>query len=161
MLFGRTSPCTPKSAPFRSRGSSRFCSTNQGSLVIDSGQETWSDPSISSVTRSIMIATSNSPVKGSGYPINDSEFYRTPWRLGSRAGCGVWAACGSAWSRQRVTLCVSMSAQPRSRAHATDSPYTIELYHPSGFTRRAPGIASLPIRFLSPADYRSSRPKPL
>src|ERR1700686_4732236 len=43
-----------------------FCPTNQGSLVIDSGQETRSDPSISSVTLSIMITTSNSPVKGSG-----------------------------------------------------------------------------------------------
>ena len=45
-----------------------FCHTNQGSLVIDSGQETRSDPSISSVTLSIMITTSNSPVKGSGIP---------------------------------------------------------------------------------------------
>jgi len=59
-------------APFRS--SRRFClclclcHTNQGSLVIDSGQETRSDPSISSVTPSIMITTSNSPVKGSGIP---------------------------------------------------------------------------------------------
>jgi hypothetical protein len=33
-FFERTAPCTPKSAPFRSRGSFCFCSTNQGSLVI-------------------------------------------------------------------------------------------------------------------------------
>src|SRR6266852_6516565 len=45
-----------------------FCSTNQGPLVIVSGQETRSDPSISSVTTSIMITTSNSPWQGSATP---------------------------------------------------------------------------------------------
>jgi hypothetical protein len=45
-----------------------FALPTQGSLVIDSGQETRSDPSISSVTTSIMITTSNFPAKGSGTP---------------------------------------------------------------------------------------------
>ena len=44
------------------------CSTNQGSLVISFRSETQFDPCISSVTLSIMIINSNSPVKGSGIP---------------------------------------------------------------------------------------------
>jgi hypothetical protein len=40
----------------------------QGPLVIVAGQETRSDPSISSITTSIMITTSNSPAKESGTP---------------------------------------------------------------------------------------------
>src|SRR5216683_1587173 len=49
-----------------------FCSTNQGPLVIVSGQETRSDPSISSVT------TSNSPLQGSGTPNRyDGELLHT------------------------------------------------------------------------------------
>ena len=39
-----------------------------GSLVIHSGQDTRSDPCISSVTTSIMITNSNSSVKRSGLP---------------------------------------------------------------------------------------------
>ncbi len=39
-----------------------------GSLVIVFRSGTQSDPCISSVTTSIMITTSNSPVKGSGIP---------------------------------------------------------------------------------------------
>ena len=62
----RTSPCTSKSAPFRSRG--RFCHANQGSLVIGFRSGTQFDPCVSSVTSSIMITTSNSPVMGSGMP---------------------------------------------------------------------------------------------
>src|SRR5712691_6026270 len=55
-----------------------FCSTNQGPLVIVSGQETRSDPSISSVTTSIMITTSNSPLQGSGTPNRyDGELLHT------------------------------------------------------------------------------------
>jgi hypothetical protein len=46
----------------------KVCHTNQGSLVIGSRSGTQSDPCISSVTPSIMITTSNSPVKGSGIP---------------------------------------------------------------------------------------------
>src|SRR6266851_5580303 len=42
--------------------------TNQGPLVIRFRSETQFDPCISSVTLSIMITTSNSPVKGSGIP---------------------------------------------------------------------------------------------
>jgi hypothetical protein len=45
-----------------------LCSTNQGPLVIRFRPETQFDPCISSVTRSIMIITSNSPGKGSGIP---------------------------------------------------------------------------------------------
>src|ERR1019366_5194141 len=41
---------------------------NQGPLVIRFRSGTQSDPCISSVTRSIMIITSNSPGKGSGIP---------------------------------------------------------------------------------------------
>ena len=44
------------------------CHTNQGSLVIVSGQEFRFDPCISSVTTSIMITSSNSSVKRSGMP---------------------------------------------------------------------------------------------
>src|SRR6266478_7215161 len=40
----------------------------QGSLVIGFRSETQFDPCISSVTTSIMITTSDSPVKGSGIP---------------------------------------------------------------------------------------------
>ena len=40
----------------------------QGSLVIGFRSGTQSDPCISSVTTSIMITTSDSPVKGSGIP---------------------------------------------------------------------------------------------
>src|SRR5713226_3897773 len=55
-----------------------FCSANQGPLVIVSGQETRSDPSISSVTTSIMITTSNSPLQGSGTPNRyDGELLHT------------------------------------------------------------------------------------
>jgi len=39
-----------------------------GSLVIHSGQDTRSDPCISSVTTAIMITSSNSSVKRSGLP---------------------------------------------------------------------------------------------
>jgi hypothetical protein len=46
----------------------KVCHTNQGSLVIGFRSETQFDPCISSVTTSIMITTSNSPVKGSGIP---------------------------------------------------------------------------------------------
>src|SRR5713101_5649235 len=54
------------------------CFTNQGPLVIVSGQETRSDPSISSVTTSIMITTSNSPLQGSGTPNRyDGELLHT------------------------------------------------------------------------------------
>jgi hypothetical protein len=45
-----------------------LCRTNQGSLVIGFRSGTQSDPCISSVTTSIMITTSDSPVKGSGIP---------------------------------------------------------------------------------------------
>jgi hypothetical protein len=45
-----------------------LCHTNQGPLVISFRSETQFDPCISSVTRSIMIINSNSPVKGSGIP---------------------------------------------------------------------------------------------
>jgi hypothetical protein len=44
------------------------CPTNQGSLAIVFRSGTQSDPCISSVTLSIMITISNSPVKGSGIP---------------------------------------------------------------------------------------------
>src|SRR5271157_6210383 len=45
-----------------------FAMPTQGSLVIVFRSKTRSDPCISSVTPSIMITTSNSPVKGSGIP---------------------------------------------------------------------------------------------
>src|SRR5271157_6028778 len=45
-----------------------LCHTNQGPLVISFRSETQFDPCISSVTTSIMIINSNSPVKGSGIP---------------------------------------------------------------------------------------------
>ena len=59
-----------------------------GSLVIRSGQDTRSDPCISSVTTLIMIATSNSSREGgAGCPINSSMFYSTPRTVPS------WPAC--------------------------------------------------------------------
>src|SRR5580658_3504154 len=59
-----------------------------GSLVIHSGQDTRSDPCISSVTTLIMITTSNSySERGAGCPINFSMFYGTPWPGSS------WPAC--------------------------------------------------------------------
>src|SRR6266852_8164487 len=69
-----------------------FCSTNQGPLVIVSGQETRSDPSISSVTSSIMITTSNSPLQGSGTPNRyDGELLHTMGISGlSRVSTRAW-----------------------------------------------------------------------
>jgi hypothetical protein len=59
-----------------------------GSLVIHSGQDTRSDPCISSVTTLIMITTSNSSrERGAGCPINSSMFYSTPRPVPS------WPAC--------------------------------------------------------------------
>jgi len=59
-----------------------------GSLVIHSGQDTRSDPCISSVTTLIMITTSNSSrERGAGCPINSSMFYCTPRPVPS------WPAC--------------------------------------------------------------------
>jgi hypothetical protein len=48
----------------------KLCQSNEGSLVIVSGQDIGirSDPYISSVTTTIMITSSDSPVKGSGLP---------------------------------------------------------------------------------------------
>ncbi len=47
----------------------KMCRSNQSSLAISFRSGTQSDPCISSVTTSIMITTSNSPVlKGSGTP---------------------------------------------------------------------------------------------
>src|ERR1019366_8003254 len=46
-----------------------MCRSNQGSLAISFKSGTQSDPCISSVTTSIMIVNSNSPVKGRGIPI--------------------------------------------------------------------------------------------
>ena len=45
-----------------------FALPTKARLVIGSRSGTQSDPCISSVTTSIMITTSNSPVKGSGIP---------------------------------------------------------------------------------------------
>jgi hypothetical protein len=47
-------------------------------IVIVSGQETRSDPSISSIQTAIMITSSDSPMRGAGCPINLSMFYCTP-----------------------------------------------------------------------------------
>src|SRR5580658_59644 len=59
-----------------------------GSLVIHSGQDTRSDPCISSVTTLIMITTSNSySERGAGCPINYSVLDCTPWPGSS------WPAC--------------------------------------------------------------------
>jgi hypothetical protein len=64
-FFERTGPCTPKSAPFRSSGVVPI----QPRLARNRFRsETQSDPSISSVHTSIMIASSNSPAQGSGLP---------------------------------------------------------------------------------------------
>jgi len=46
----------------------KMCPSNQGSLAISCRSGTQSDPCISSVTRSIMITSSNSPVRRSGTP---------------------------------------------------------------------------------------------
>jgi len=45
-----------------------FALPTKARLVIGSRSGTQSDPCVSSVTTSIMITTSNSPVKGSGIP---------------------------------------------------------------------------------------------
>jgi hypothetical protein len=47
-------------------------------IVIVSGQEARSDPSISSISTAIMITSSDSPMRGAGCPINISMFYCTP-----------------------------------------------------------------------------------
>src|SRR5579864_3744571 len=46
----------------------KMCPSNQGSLAISCRSGTQSDPCISSVTRSIMITSSNSSVRRSGTP---------------------------------------------------------------------------------------------
>ena len=46
----------------------KMCQSNQGSLAISFRSGTQSDPCISSVSTSIMITSSNSPVRRSGTP---------------------------------------------------------------------------------------------
>jgi len=51
---------------------------NQGSLVIHTGQDRRSDPSISSISDSDHDYQFGLPVKGAGCPINIAVFYCTP-----------------------------------------------------------------------------------
>src|SRR6266478_9638329 len=55
--------------------------------VIVSGQDSRSDPCISSVTTAIMITTSNSPVKGSGMPNQLLGVNFTPSRFPGCPAC--------------------------------------------------------------------------
>jgi hypothetical protein len=70
-----------------------LCRTNQGSLVIGFRSGTQSDPCISSVTTSIMITTSDSPVKGSGIPNQFLGVLLHTMAMSGLSRVSVWA-CG-------------------------------------------------------------------
>ena len=59
LFLEHTTPCTLEIAPFRSRRITCHTQPRLASIISRSG--TQSDPCISSVRRSIMIASSNSP----------------------------------------------------------------------------------------------------
>ena len=69
-----------------------FALPTKARLVIGSRPGTQSDPCVSSVTTSIMITTSNSPVKGSGIP-------------NQLLGVGLHTIAMSGLSRVRTELC--------------------------------------------------------